>query len=149
MEEIERKIYKELRRDGRVKLTKLSKKLGVPVTTIHKKLKGMLKSGRIQIKALPVFKKLGYPIKAFVLVKLDTSLGNVSQEDLVEKLCSMKGVVEAHVITGSWDIIAKVACKSIDELRSLVLEKFRSLRGVAATETLVVLYSKESELLWV
>ncbi len=149
MDEISRKIYKELRRNGRVKLTEIARKLVVPVSTVHKKMRELLRSGEVEVKAVPNLERLGYGIKAFVLIKIDTSSRQIKQEELAKKIAGMKNVIEASVITGGWDIIVKVACRSIKELKHVVLEKLRGMEGVAGTETLVVLHEEKSSLVWV
>ena len=143
MDERDRKIIRELLKDGRAKINKIAEKTGIPVTTVHKRIKKLVEEGILEIKARINKRKAGYGICAYILVKIDTSSRSIDQERVAEKMASIKGVEEVSVVTGRIDIVAKVHARDIDELSDIVLKRLRSMEGVAGTETLVVLKSKE------
>lgn len=68
---------------------------------------------------------------AFVLIvtKPDT------EEEILSKLSEREEVIEAHFVTGEFDIIAKVRGKDIKEISEFVSRKIRTWEGVQRTVT--------------
>ena len=68
---------------------------------------------------------------AFVLIvtKPDT------EEQILSKLSEHEEVIEAHFVTGEFDIIAKVRGKDIREISEFVSKKIRTWEGVQRTVT--------------
>ena len=73
------------------------------------------------------------------MIDINTAVENVNQENVIREIVKIPGVVEAYVITGSKDIIVRGFARNIEELSDIVLKKLRGIRGVADTETMVVL----------
>jgi DNA-binding Lrp family transcriptional regulator len=61
----------------------------------------------------------------------------VSQRDLAEQISKIQGIEEVHIISGEWDIIAKVRSSSIEDIGDLILDRIRALEGVGSTITCV------------
>jgi DNA-binding Lrp family transcriptional regulator len=73
---------------------------------------------------------------AFVLINSEVG----EEEDVLKKLKPMKGVREAHMIYGVYDIIAKIEAESLDEIREMVT-RIRALDKVRSTLTAIVVKS--------
>ncbi|MBC7091660.1 MAG: Lrp/AsnC ligand binding domain-containing protein [Nitrososphaeria archaeon] len=71
---------------------------------------------------------------AFVLINADSG----SERKLLEQIRKMDGVKEAYLVYGTFDIIAKVETKSLEELREHISIKTRKLDNVLSTMTLIV-----------
>ncbi|MBU1201851.1 MAG: Lrp/AsnC ligand binding domain-containing protein [Nanoarchaeota archaeon] len=71
---------------------------------------------------------------AYVLI----SLLDRDEREILDKLLSYKKVLEAHILFGEWDIIAKIEAKTPEEAGTFVMEKIRSLPNVKITSTLIV-----------
>jgi Lrp/AsnC family leucine-responsive transcriptional regulator len=63
--------------------------------------------------------------------------GAVSQKKLAQEIAKLPEVVEAHLITGEWDILVKVRSDSMQSVGSLVVDKLRMMEGVGKTMTCV------------
>ena len=63
----------------------------------------------------------------------------LSQHELMLKLKRRAPVESAAMVTGGRDIVLKVRVATIDELNGFVTQELRTIAGVGATETLVVL----------
>jgi len=61
-----------------------------------------------------------------------------SEREVLEALRKVEGVVEAYVVYGVYDIVAKVKAESMDELREIVTYKIRRLDKVQSTQTMMV-----------
>ena len=145
MDRKDREIAKLLVDEGRAKLQKIARKTGLPVTTVFNRLKKLESEGRLEIKAKPSLKKLGYGISFYILAKVDTSRGNVDQEKVAKRIAAMKNVLSAAVVTGGTDIVVKGVARDIEELSNIVLREIRGVGGVASTQTLVVLKEEEGD----
>ncbi|MBR9679475.1 MAG: Lrp/AsnC family transcriptional regulator [Candidatus Altiarchaeota archaeon] len=139
MDDKDKKIIGHLMDNGRVKLAFISKKVGLPITTVHNRLKRLVSQGIIAIRAEPDRKKLGYGLESYVLVNIDSSSKNIDQTKTAEKIAKIKGVIDVVIVTGSKDMILRISSKDIADLKETVLKHLRDIEGVASTETLVVL----------
>ena len=74
-------IISHLRENGRIRLTELSRRTGLPVSTIHERIKKHIERNLLKPAALLQFEKLGYHCRAHILI-------SVEQEEK-EKLISM------------------------------------------------------------
>jgi len=139
MDERDRRILEVLVDEGDAKLTKIARKTGLPVTTVYTRIKKLKEEGILRIRGEIDLRKLGYGIEFFVVIDINTAVENVNQENVIREIVKIPGVVEAYVITGSKDIIVRGFARNIEELSDIVLKKLRGIRGVADTETMVVL----------
>jgi len=141
IDEIDRKILDILKRNAKTSLKEMSKELDLPITTVYYRLKRLEKEGIIESYTIKIdYEKLGYKVKAFILIKYDPSSG-ISQKDLLKKLKSFDDVEEAYIITGEYDILLKIISKDIEELSTFVLDVLRNVEGVKETVTMIVLKS--------
>jgi Lrp/AsnC family transcriptional regulator, leucine-responsive regulatory protein len=65
-----------------------------------------------------------------------TPASGTSQREVAKRIARLHGVEEVFVISGEWDILAKVRGASIESIGELVLEKIRTTPGVARTLTM-------------
>ncbi len=73
--------------------------------------------------------------EAYILI--NTNVG--AELDLLPKIRSLKGVVLADIVYGTFDLIVKVKATSQQELNQTVLKQFRTLDGIRTTMTLMAL----------
>jgi DNA-binding Lrp family transcriptional regulator len=65
------RVIKHLRRDARINLTVLSKKTGIPVSTLFDRLRAGEGSAITRFTVLMDFAKLGFPVRAKILLRSD------------------------------------------------------------------------------
>jgi len=68
----------------------------------------------------------------FVLI----STAPAKEHQVYNELLKIKEIVELHPLFGEYDLIAKVEAKDLEELGKIIVEKIRSIDGVADTKTL-------------
>ena len=143
MDEKDEKILELLRENSKLTTRQISKKILMPITTIHNRIKKLEKDGIIKRYTLDVDnKKLGKDIAAYVNIVVDYKLlkeKKVSQHELTAKLKHHELVEEAAMTTGSTDIILKVRVRSINELSNFVTKYLRNIEGIEKTQTIVIL----------
>jgi Lrp/AsnC family transcriptional regulator for asnA, asnC and gidA len=77
------------------------------------------------------------------IVLLNTDIG--SEDEVLEQLSRIDGVVEASIVYGVYDIVVKVKARSIEELKDIITNKIRKLAKVKSTLTMVVVEGKSFE----
>lgn len=132
-------ILELLQENARLVIKEISKRIGSPITTTHARLKRLEREGVIKAyRAILDPKKLGYDTLAYVFISFSRDRG-LDQRKVAQEIAKIPEVQEVHIITGEWDILAKVRVGSVDELGDLVVNKLRNIEGVEKTYTSVVL----------
>jgi len=110
-------LLRELQRNSRTSLRKLAVKLGVPHSTLHERLKRLVEKGVIKkFTVLLDEAKIGYPVKALILVNVDGKY----ILDVEREIAQHPNVQVVLDITGEFDVAVIAAFKSIEELDSFV-----------------------------
>jgi Lrp/AsnC family leucine-responsive transcriptional regulator len=136
-------ILRILQENCRLRAKEISKKVDTPISTVFAKTKRMESEGIIQAyKAVLDPKKLGRGATAFILVSFEQQIAGQqtgpSQRDVAKEIAKLKEVQEIHIISGDWDMLAKVKAKDVDTIGKLVLDKMRLIKGVKRTLTCMV-----------
>lgn len=71
---------------------------------------------------------------AYILV----GLADCDELEVLEQLTAHKEVIEAHILFGEWDIIAKIKGESSEDVAGFVMENIRKIEEVKLTSTLIV-----------
>ncbi len=73
-------------------------------------------------------------VEAIVLINTDIG----AEEDVLKELGSIEGVLEAYIVYGVYDIVAKVTAPSTEALKDIISSKIRKIDKVRSTLTMVV-----------
>jgi Lrp/AsnC family leucine-responsive transcriptional regulator len=145
LDEKDRAILMELRKDARRSTKAIAKDLNIPRATVHERIKRMMDKGVIRgFTVIPDYAQLGEPVTAFVLVSFLPN-NDVSQRELAGKIASLEGVQEVHLISGEHDILIKVRGSSMEGIGSLVIDQLRMIPGVGKTLTIASFASVKDE----
>ncbi len=71
---------------------------------------------------------------AFVLINAEIG----SEEEVLKELNKVEGVVEAFVVYGVYDVVAKIKADTMDKLKDVVTWHVRRLNKVRSTLTMIV-----------
>jgi len=141
MDEIDFKILKELQRDGRISFAEISRRIGVPDSTVYDRFTRLKDSGVIRgITVLLDDKKLGINITA--LVGVETRSENYSR--VAKELSRIDEVIEVYGVTGEFDLMVKIKAVSMEDL-SRILNVIRSMNGVDDIFVMTVLETFKEE----
>lgn len=136
-------ILSMLRENSKLSSREMSERIGIPITTIHNRIKKMEEEGIIKgYTTIVNNKKLGKTIQAFIQITVTyTTLSgkHVSQEDLAKKIYQMPEVEECFIMTGGTDILIKVSVRDVEDLNNFVINRLRDVEGVQNTLTSIVL----------
>ncbi|MBO8173945.1 MAG: Lrp/AsnC family transcriptional regulator [Thermococcus sp.] len=137
LDRIDLKLLEELKENARENIATLSKKLGIPRTTVHYRIKKLVEEGIIEKFTIkPNYKKLNLGTTAFILARYDPDSG-LTQREVAEKVASINGVYEVHIIAGEWDLLIKVRAPSAEDIGKIVIDKLREIKGIDQTVTMV------------
>jgi DNA-binding Lrp family transcriptional regulator len=70
-------------------------------------------------------------IEAFVLIQTETGSGF----SVAEMMRSLDGVMTSDVVTGPYDVIAKIRGATLDGVAKLVFSKIQAIDGITRTYT--------------
>jgi DNA-binding Lrp family transcriptional regulator len=140
------RLLKELKENARENIASLSKKLGIPRTTVHYRIKKLVEDGVIEkFTVKPDYKKLDLGTTAFILARYEPDSG-LSQREVAERIAALDGVYEVHIIAGEWDLLIKVRAPSSEAVGRIVVDRLREIKGVGQTVTMVSFVTVKEEL---
>lgn len=135
MDDTDRALIALLRQDARMNLSTLATRLGVSRGTVSNRLRRLeddhvIVGYRVQLRpdAEP------NDVRAWMGVRVD---GNQTRA-VIASLMGEPGVAALHDTNGRWDLLAELRASSNAEL-SAVLERVRLIKGIAHTETSILL----------
>lgn len=137
LDELDKKILNELQLDCRQSLDAISKKLGVPKSTIYYRIRKLEENSVIEgyyAKVNP--KVLGHEYFTVTLVR--AKYGPGYHKKVGKILASVPGVWAVYYVLGDYDFIIIARAKSREEFVKNILEKFINLDEVERTNTITV-----------
>ena len=117
IDEIDRKILKELQQDARLSYAELGRRVGLTTPAVIERVRKLEDSGVIAgYRADIDTAKVGLPITAFVRM----SITGVDYSHIIEVAEQSNEVLECHRGTGGDSFIMKVAVSSVEHLQELI-----------------------------
>ncbi|MEY2925618.1 MAG: hypothetical protein RL367_95 [Pseudomonadota bacterium] len=126
VDEIDRSIVVELRRNGRATNQQIADKLDLTAATVSARIRRMEDANKLRVVAVSDFSAHGYNVLMEVAIEVD---GRAASEVAAE-LAAFPEVFAAHLVTGRYDIDMLVVLHDFDELPDLLLNKFSKVRGI-------------------
>lgn len=133
---LDAKILHTLQTNARITVSEISKKTGIPHTTIRLRMKRLENQGILKGYA-PVLdlKKLGYGFKAIVLLKTSPK---EKYENMANAFKEMENVIWVYSVSGQVSGALLVVAKDMNHLHEIVL-KIRQVPGIVNEESLIVM----------
>ncbi len=132
-----------MRARPRAPITELSRITGMARGTVLNRLERLERSGAITGHGPEIGPgAAGAPVVAFTTL----SIAQGSHDDLLEKLASLEEVLEVHVVTGSGDLLCRVAAASNDHLHE-VLQRIVGMAGITRADSQLALSTPVSRTL--
>jgi len=73
-------------------------------------------------------------VKAYILFKVSSG----SEREICKKIVELDGVLEADIIYGEFDLIAKVTAENLEQLEQFLTEGIRTIPSIVLTSTMIV-----------
>ncbi|OGI15963.1 hypothetical protein A3K63_01255 [Candidatus Micrarchaeota archaeon RBG_16_49_10] len=134
-------IVNMLENEGRLTTKDLARRLRIPQTTVHNRIKKLKKEGIFTgYKAIIDKKKINKGIGAYIHITVNYPPNEPDfQEDVAKRVSLLPGVEEVCIMTGETDILVKFYVSDTDELNDFVVKKLRSIKGVDKTKTAIIM----------
>ncbi|MCD6278376.1 MAG: Lrp/AsnC ligand binding domain-containing protein [Desulfurococcales archaeon] len=75
------------------------------------------------------------------IVLINTDIG--TEEEVLNMLGDIDGVVEAYIVYGVYDIVAKVKAPSTESLKEIISSKIRKIPKVRSTLTMIIVEGRK------
>ena len=127
---IDCKILSELRRDGRLTMSELAGRVGLSQSPCWTRVKRLEKVGAIEgYVAVLDHAVIGLPNVVFIEVTLDKH-DEKTLEQFGNALTKFPEVIEAHLVTGDYDYLVKVAVAGTAHYERFLREKLYRIEGI-------------------
>jgi DNA-binding Lrp family transcriptional regulator len=74
------------------------------------------------------------PILAFVLFKVSSG----TETEVAKKIAELDEVMDAEVVFGEYDVVARVTTEDLDKLEDFVSQRIRTIPNVLVTSTMII-----------
>jgi Lrp/AsnC family leucine-responsive transcriptional regulator len=136
LDRIDRELIELLRSDARLSYRELGEQVCLSANTVAERVRRLVGERVLEgFGARVNLAALGLAVQAFIDIKM---LPTTTAEHFEAVIQTIPGVVEAHLVTGNYDYLLRVACRDHADLMRLV-EALRKEAGVQDTHSRVVL----------
>lgn len=130
LDRMDRKILSALRNDGRLTMAELAEKVGLSQSPCWTRVKRLEASGAINgYVAVLSHRAIGVPNVVFIEVTLDRHDENILGQ-FGDALANIPEVVEAHLVTGDYDYLVKVAVADTEHYERFLRESLYRIPGI-------------------
>ncbi len=135
MDHTDRKIIRELQRDGRLTNQELSERVNLSPSPCLRRVRNLEKSGVLTgYTALVDQEKYGLGLDVFVQVKLERSTEEL-MATFEEEIRSIDEILECYLITGSSDYLLHIVSQNLKTYEKFMRERMTKIPGIATVET--------------
>ena len=139
LDKIDRRILSELRLDGRLTVTQLAEKVGLSSSPCWTRLKRLESLNIIEGYTANInAKAIGINELFFIEITLERHDDEILNQ-FSEALANMPEVIEAHLVTGDYDYLVKVAVKNSEHYERFLRKNLYSMKGVRHTRSIFAL----------
>ena len=127
MDQIDKKILQILQEDDKVQYQKIAEELGIGASTVHYRIKKLLKNKTIKSFSANVDpEKVGYTTTAVLGVNVDP----LKMDEIAKKLSSYDEVQIVATSSGDHDIIVQIIARDGKHLWHFINDKIKTIEGV-------------------
>lgn len=139
LDQKDRKILRELQRDGRLTTLELAERVHLSPTATAERMKRLTRDGYILGYAARLSPdKLGRGMIVFVEVKMDRTSDAVFSE-FKRVAEATPDIMECHMVAGGFDYLIKARVKDMTAYRAFLSDALLALPGVRETHTYAVM----------
>jgi Lrp/AsnC family leucine-responsive transcriptional regulator len=139
LDRVDRRILKELQRDGRITNADLAQRVGLAPTSMSDRFRRLQKNGYIKgFSAQLDPHRLGFGLMVFVEVLLDKTTPDVFAK-FAQAARKAPEVLECHMVAGGFDYLIKTRLADMGAYRRFLGDVLLSFPGVRETRTYAVM----------
>ncbi len=139
VDELDRKILRELMKDSTLSTRALGGILGESSSTLYNRIRRLIDRGVIQSYTVILDPEMiGMEVTAYCMISVEESAENTIRQ-IAENVAKIKGVKSVSTLLGSdYEIICLLRTHNVKELGGVVLEQIRLVNGVVDTKVSLV-----------
>jgi DNA-binding Lrp family transcriptional regulator len=132
-------ILNELRKDSKISSRSLAKRVGLPISTVYRRVKNMEEKGIITgYHASVDFEKIGKPVGVLILINLAEGKEFIPIDEIRNHLQKSGEIMDLMTLHGgSFDLMAKVRLSDLDSITPF-LEKIRNIEGIEEVSCTII-----------
>ncbi|HEY7032311.1 MAG TPA: Lrp/AsnC family transcriptional regulator [Thermomicrobiales bacterium] len=135
IDDLDLRIIAELEIDGRRPVIEIARAIGVPNSTVQRRLEALIRNRVIMVAPYADSAKLGLPIHVHFNLHVDLN----SYQETLEAVVALSEVRWVAVTTGPADIVAEGFFASPEHLHQFIKETLAPIHGITKVETAVIL----------
>ena len=138
LDEKDLRILEILKNHAEYSTRQISKKLLLPITTIHNRIQRLKKEKVIQKFTIEAdYAKLERNFVSYVMISVDLQLlkqKKKTQYDITRELQSFAFVERVDIVAGGADLVAIVRVKNVEEFDAFLIGKLQLIEGIKKTQ---------------
>jgi Lrp/AsnC family transcriptional regulator len=139
LDPFERKILRELQRDGTLTMAELAAKVGLSASPCWRRVDRLEREGVIRGRVAVVDRrKVGLNAHIFAQVRLNAH-GRANLDEFSDAIRGFPEVLDAYVLMGQTDFMLRIVAKDIDAYERFFFEKLSKLPGIQEITSTVAL----------
>ncbi len=135
LDQIDRRILRELQRDARLSHQELGERVGLSASPCARRIRKLEAEGYVRGYTTELDEaKLGFGFNVFVSVRLDQQV----DDRLVTFEAEVKDcpeIVDCWLMTGSFDYLLRIAVRDLEEYETFLTGRLTKISGVAQIES--------------
>jgi Lrp/AsnC family transcriptional regulator for asnA, asnC and gidA len=135
LDELDFRIIGQLQDDGRKPTAEIARALGVPRTTVARRVERLVRDKIITVGAFAHGPKIGLPVQAMILLQVAPN----QYDAVVSAIVALDEVRWVGILSGPFDLLIEAMLPSNEALRRLLLEKLARIAGITRMQTAQVL----------
>jgi DNA-binding Lrp family transcriptional regulator len=148
LDDKDKKIIEILKDHADYSTRDISKKVLLPITTVHHRIQKLKKSGVIKKYTIELDNsKTDNNFVAYVLISVNIALlkeKKKSQYKLLSEIRKFYFVERADIVSGGTDIVVLMRVKDVQEFDNCLLNKLQLVEGIEKTQSLIVIHEQRS-----
>jgi Lrp/AsnC family transcriptional regulator for asnA, asnC and gidA len=144
VDELDLRIIGALQVDGRRPVAELAREIGVPKSTVQRRLDALIRERVIMVAAFADSARLGLNIHA----QLNLSIDLPYYQSIIDAIRELTEVHWLAVTTGPKDLVAEGYFASATHLHEFIREKLAPISGIKSIETSVILSVEKLSFHW-
>ena len=143
MDEKDRKIIGILFEDSSLSSRQISRKTGMPVTTVHNRVRRLREEGVIKRYTIETdSRKLGKTFAALIHVSCNYDLLRSAKKDqhqLAAEIRRLPEVEHVDIVTGTSDLVVRARTRDVEDFDRFLFKRLQTIPGISGTRTFVII----------
>jgi Lrp/AsnC family transcriptional regulator, regulator for asnA, asnC and gidA len=135
LDELDFRIIGQLQDDGRKPSSEIARVLGVPRTTVARRIERLVNDKIITIGVFADGSRIGLPVHAMILMQVAPN----RYKAVISAVSMLDEVRWVGVLSGPFDLLIEAMLPSNEDLRHLLLDKLPKIDGITQMQTAHVL----------